>query len=959
MKNKSISRKLINALAIGLSASMAMQPITAFAGEPETEPVREDENNHQVQGTDETYSQVTESVESAGEEVIKAGSSVDAAAGDAAENYQEAKEALTEAKEDVADAQEQVAVALEADKKAIEDEQQINQNIDVVDEKTDAAVDSYENAGVEAQNAVFISDKIDTEKTDEATAKEIVEEVQSSADKAAESYSEAEQLLDEAQKAYDEAEERYNDLVSNSQAAEDAIIAAKQDLENAGKVLEDAQKSVHDAEDEAYDKYYKAYDNGYQEIIEAKEYLSTLTPDDEEYEERLEKLTQLIIKNHLLNGVDATDIRFNEVVHGYLTGYEKDENGNYIKGEDGNFKKIVTRVPLKVFSYVVDGERVFKNYDYTLNEEGVLSITEKNVEVTGRDEITLQEEAEGYYTTEDGEKTFTGSDTVHTVSVDPEDATKGFYAIDTSDKESIVTTLDLTPKDSEEARYKEVPGTEERTYEEAVEHVVVDEYNKKQQLVDKRADVIPEDIDGEIASFIDKGYSLKVYCIDTFSADKIFIDTIDEWNEYKAGAKNFGRFSYFAVYAYETVDDLESPKVTHTETGIYETVTKEYEVTRPEYFYASGEDYVGPPHYGSMLDAANAARAALDAIDRHFKGISTDEVKYEMISRKFDMVYNVTGISSWGYKIWYDVKVTKYNTTTERLVSSKTLYDATDYTNYVAPKEEVKDTVVSINTHRTELASTTDESFINAVSAQKSAFARADEARERANQARLDYDEAVEAVRTAREKLHTLNGTGVPAYSIKLAQQELKVALAELQAAREKRSIAQDSLKEAEDALATAKTKLAAISSKNMKTETAKAEEENNQPQQAVVPVSVDTAKAEAVTVTAMSGLSDVTTANVISSDIASAAVDTETFKTQPVTAPVDQAVEMREHEAEDVYEDVTASYNIVDDMNPLAASIHDNAEDSEEHHHLPWFLLVVLAAAGVISWREVRRKSA
>ena len=183
MKKKSISRKLINALAIGLSASMAMQPITAFAGEPETEPVREDENNHQVQGTDETYSQVTESVESAGEEVIEAGSSVDAAAGDAVENYQEAKEALTEAKEDVADAQEQVAVALEADKKAIEDEQQINQNIDVVDEKTDAAVDSYENARVEAQNAVFISDKIDTEKTDEATAKEIVEEVQSSADK--------------------------------------------------------------------------------------------------------------------------------------------------------------------------------------------------------------------------------------------------------------------------------------------------------------------------------------------------------------------------------------------------------------------------------------------------------------------------------------------------------------------------------------------------------------------------------------------------------------------------------------------------------------------------------------------------------------------------------------------------------------------------------------------------------
>ena len=584
MKKNFLNNQIIKALSIGLSASMAMQPLTALANEGENitdtdENVLEvtDAQEDSAESSEKTYEEAKEAVGDADDAIDTAAEAVDTADEVTSENYEEAKEALEDANRAVEDAEIQVGAAGFTNNEGQEALNEIGVDITIIDDKTQEAEDTYKEAVEAAEVAEKASDSIDVNTTTSEQAEKIVKTVEENVKTAEDKLAEANGKLDEAQSAYDAALEAYEELKRDVDATEISIADAKNDLEIARKALDDAKDQVADAAENVNDEYENIKNSGYQQIIDAQKEISEMTGDEDDYQDKLDALSKLIIKYYILENTEideGTGIDFGEDSFSFITDYEKDEDGNYVVDENGNYKPISTPVDVRYVTYTVNGEEVTRKYEYS-QTEGVIAVSEKEITLD-TEEITLKEEVPESYSTEDGASVYKETETSHVVYIDTEDATKGFYAIDTEDEDSIVSVEDTAPENTKKVKYYEKKGSETKSYDEVVTHTVVDTYKDETVPVEDpktAGDIV--DLSRKVKNYYDEGYDVTVTYKHFWTGEEEVVDinSLGTWKAIKAFFKSLIGINSFSVQAYTTE---QVPDETHEEAGIYETVTKTY-----------------------------------------------------------------------------------------------------------------------------------------------------------------------------------------------------------------------------------------------------------------------------------------------------------------------------------------------------------------------------------------------
>ncbi len=823
MKNYLFNKQTIKALAIGLSASMAMQPVTAFAEEGENSTTDENTLTLSAESTDsqdhsETFEEAEGSVTEADTAIDNAAEAVEQADAATDADYSKAQEALDDANREVEDAAIQVGAANITNTEAEELKDKVGVDLTLIDDKTKEAEDTYKEAVDAAKEAEEISESINTETTSQQDAEKAVEEVNKNVETAKEKLDKANETLEEAQKVYDEALSAYTELELDVNATESSLNAAKEDLDAAKKVLEDAQSSVDDAQEAVDDEFKAVKEAGYQKIIEAQEEISSMTGDEEDYQEKLDELTKLIIKYYILENEEIdedSEPQFGEESYGVVTDYEKDEDGNYVTDEQGNYIPVQSEVTIKYVSYMVDGKEVVKTYEAS-ETDGSISVSEKTIELAAED-VTLKEGVKESYTTEDGSSTYVETETSHIVYIDSEDEHKGFYAIDTANTDSVISTKDNTPEDYSDDTttvvYKEIEGSEETTYDQVEEHTVIDSYTTETVAVEdpKTFSYNWWDLVNTVDDYRDQGYDVRITYYHKYrEPETIDVSDINSWMAFKSLVKALlFDFKSFSVQAY---DEVEVPDETHEEAGIYETVTKNYEVTTTT---THTDTYVQrdttKDGFETKIEAQFAAQTAAEGFKREVEkneGMSVSyTISYDKYYKKFNPKYHFT--------INFVITYANTETRTETIEVKKTLYDATDYTVYNAGSEAVIGQIHTISTDLSEIGSTGDQDFIDAVDDQKAAYEAAAAAKDAADKAKTAYDEALKKVKEAQDKVDALEGISVKKKDIVSAKYDLAIAEANLEAAKKTKEIADEEVKKAEESLDDANKKLDDIKKKN------------------------------------------------------------------------------------------------------------------------------------------------
>ncbi len=982
-KNNLLNKNIVKAFAIGISASMAFQPVVSFANEGEDlEPA--DDHINEAENTDasdsetskETYDDAKDAIEDADDAIDTAAEEVEKAETATDEDLSDAGEALDSAKEDVEKAEEHIEAADESNSDALEKSEDFGMDITLIDDKTNEADENYKDAVDAADKAVEANESIDVNSTTSEEAEKKVEEVKENVESAKDKLAKANEALTEAQKAYDDALALYDEIKKDAVATELAISDAEDELAFAKETLENAKKSVADAKD-ACDKELEDVKNAnYQKIIDAQKEISEMTGDEEDYQDKMDELAKMIIKYYVIDSTDideGTEISFDEESYEVITDYEKDEEGNYLTDEDGQYIAVQTVIPVKYVIYTKDGEQVVRKYEYSVND-GVISVSEKEIDVQ-EDEIEVKAEVPENYTTEDGSKTYVETETSHIVYIDSEDEHQGFYAIDTSDSDTVISAETSEPENKEDGNtrviYKPATGVGDVvTYDELGEHEVIDETETVVTPVSEPKKTSAYRIDNVINDYIDEGYSVKVTYkhLITGRVEELDVNNISIWTQIKAGIKEFFGIKSFTVQAFTSE---EVPTKTHMETGIYETVTRQYEVTT-ETDTITTKHVDGKYYYYDLLDAVNAAK---DEANKYIEENTKDNVKITYTWNTTRSVWN-------GYRYFLDYVITTTDsaTTTEDIVVSKTLYDATDYTKYNAKQDAINRGIYIINTSESQIGSTADKDFTDAVEAQNKALDDATKAQKAAADANTAYNDALDKVKIAQDKVDALRAASVGKKELVDAQYQLTIALAELDVAKENKKDAEDAVEKAKKALDDANDKLDKIKKQEADRDSEGRDGDrdsdgdrrdgedrdgsndnsgNNGSSETstvipVIPVSTNTSAA----VTTVSEAAPVMQ-NVVLGDRRSpaAAADTTEDGSETIGNAGDNEGVAAEGELTDNKPETTDSEKetvaIEDEDVAKAASAEDTAKKS-----FPWWILVLAAIAGVSAEEYYRRKN-
>ena len=240
MKNKKVNQKVLKAISIGLSAMMAVTPMTAMAAEGENTGNPEGEN-------------------------LEADSKVGAAEIEVSEtskeNQSEVMENLTEVKDEYSSAGEEAETESEAGNYAevagnvsdilsdIEELNKANDNAaadkETFEEKTDDAQKAVEAADEALEDAEGTSLIEKTESANEITG-DLADDAEEAEQKAADagSRTEVEQAAEDADNAATAAEIVNNELQSELSEAEKSVVAAETAVEEAAKAYEAAKASA-------------------------------------------------------------------------------------------------------------------------------------------------------------------------------------------------------------------------------------------------------------------------------------------------------------------------------------------------------------------------------------------------------------------------------------------------------------------------------------------------------------------------------------------------------------------------------------------------------------------------------------------------------------------------------------------------------------------------------------------
>lgn len=240
MKNKKVNQKVLKAISIGLSAMMAVTPMTAMAAEGENTGNPEGENLEADSNVGTAEVEVSETSK---------------------ENQSEVMENLTEVKDEYSSAGEEAETESEAGNYAevagnvsdilsdIEELNKANDNAaadkETFEEKTDDAQKAVEAADEALEDAEGTSLIEKTESANEITG-DLADDAEEAEQKAADagSRTEVEQAAEDADNAATAAEIVNNELQSELSEAEKSVVAAETAVEEAAKAYEAAKASA-------------------------------------------------------------------------------------------------------------------------------------------------------------------------------------------------------------------------------------------------------------------------------------------------------------------------------------------------------------------------------------------------------------------------------------------------------------------------------------------------------------------------------------------------------------------------------------------------------------------------------------------------------------------------------------------------------------------------------------------
>lgn len=204
-----------------------------------------------------------------------------------------------------------------------------------------------------------------------------------------------------------------------------------------------------------------------------------------------------------------------------------------------------------------------------------------------------------------------------------------------------------------------------------------------------------------------------------------------------------------------------------------------------------------------IYSEAEARRLGQNEIDRlNGEVVNPDDIttiKYTYV------VTNVSQNNSNGHWIVNIHKITTIEpTTTEDVLFDQIVYLAQKYANYTPAKELIEKEVDAVTVEKTTLASTADESYRQAVADHTEKIVNAENAKNSAAQAEKAFEDALEDVQTAREKVEDLKSTLISEEDLSRAKNEHQIALANLEVAQSAKLSAEQAIKAAEEALSNA-----------------------------------------------------------------------------------------------------------------------------------------------------------
>ncbi|WP_155832529.1 hypothetical protein [Butyrivibrio sp. VCB2001] len=764
MKNKNI----IKALAIGISASMALQPVTVLAeGEavtPETgdlggegshvEEVAQNPVEKSFNETEEVIQQADDAVEEAerdtGVEFDNSHSLIAVITGEvtSADELIDEAESDVETAEDLAVARDKAIADME---EAIEGEGQFNDNIG--DAKQD-----FKDAKEAANEAQQLAEQV-TEDSTQAEAQQLVTEAEAKYSEATEALVKAESEYQAALDAYDVAFAKYMEASAEGiltyaelEKAEFELAAAKQLVVNKKKEVEG-----HEANAKA------AYENMLKEdysLIQAS--ADKLAKGETTKEAHAELLINSYIKRN--GGKLVAENAFSTTDKGYV-------------GENGEAKTNT----YKTVTYIdAEGNTVTDIFDVTVGEDGNVAVNKITVEVvTDTDNVINPEvqEVKAGYIKADGTKVEESEDNKYEYKTVNEKE----YAVYTGEAKEDKTnpaqiSEDYTEVSSEtkwvDDTYKSVVGYKQKTETENL--------GKASSLDDVKR-MIAES--GKNVKSVRVGRFIQTdYDINNPSFLARFINEVDKLLRV--------RNNFDVTVSYET-DDTTKP--------IYEDVNGIAEVVETTYTKTTTED---KSYTYSNFWTALDARATKSAAEANAPEGATVGDAYWVKTSRFTGYYacNVTWIEK--------------NTSTITVETSRKVYAADAVSKKV-------DAVAHQNAeYGTKLQVTTGDSLVEndlstQLADQAAKLADQDLAVKQAEAATQSYYDAVKAVETARAKVEKLKKQNKPSVTLAAAQAELRAAMKKLGATYIAKNKAERAAYKAEAALAEANEELEAIIAKN------------------------------------------------------------------------------------------------------------------------------------------------
>lgn len=446
------NEQIIKAIAVGISASMMLDPVVALAeglsGESSGAEVKTTDSNEAesdiivgatVLSETPSHADVKEQLSDVATELVTVDALVNEADKSEEVDYSDADKVLDIAIEEVRDAEKGIQTSDDAQHKAQDDAKRLNDAVEKTEDSIGAANATLDEVDKATENAVKIDESIDTAKSTEAEATIAVRDVESDVKKADEQLELAKGNLSDAETYLETADKEYTALLNDKNASDTAIENAKNKMSDAETRLETAKKNVEDNAKKAENLDKEAQKLAvYDEISDLMAKVEILSPDDDEYSETGNSLTELLSKYYLFNQADeGTEISCTKGNETYIV--------DYVKDSAGNLEPVTKSIDYITVTYISAGEKVTKKIAYGYDENGVFTITEKTVSAEETEKDILPKPA---VPTNDDGKEYEETETSHIIYMDAEDKEEGFYAIDTASSDILqkATEKDLLPK---------------------------------------------------------------------------------------------------------------------------------------------------------------------------------------------------------------------------------------------------------------------------------------------------------------------------------------------------------------------------------------------------------------------------------------------------------------------------------------------------------------------------------